>query len=212
MAFEAVIFDIGGVLERNPRTGWEERWALLLGMPRIEFDRLLEPIFNAGSIGTISLDEVQRRIAGALGLEDAQLRGLMDEMWTEYIGTLNEELAAYFAALRPRYRTGILSNSFVGAREREQRAYGFEDMCDAVIYSHEEGVRKPDSGFYGIVCRRLDVSPGQAIFLDDQPMAVEGARRVGMTAVRFLDNRQAIAELNAHLGVAADEFLPPSGS
>ncbi len=53
-------------------------------------------------------------------------------------------MASYFAALRPRYRTAILSDSFVGARKREQRAYGFADMCDKVAYSHEEGVGKPD--------------------------------------------------------------------
>jgi putative hydrolase of the HAD superfamily len=39
------------------------------------------------------------------------------ELWEEYLGTLNSELAIYFASLRPRVRTGILSNSF-GRRAR----------------------------------------------------------------------------------------------
>ncbi len=147
---------------------------------------------------------MERRIAAALGLDQSRLYGLMDDLWTEYLGTLNRELADYFAALRPRYRTGILSNSFAGAREREQRAYGFQDMCDLVVYSHEEGLRKPDPAFYELVCRRLDVGPRRALFLDDQLRCVEGARRVGMTAVRFVDNRQAIAELDAHLGRSDD--------
>ena len=33
----------------------------------------------------------------------------MDDLWAEYLGTLNEELTAYFASLRSgpvRYRTG----------------------------------------------------------------------------------------------------------
>jgi len=39
MAIEAVLFDIGGVLEETPRTGWEQRWADQLGMSIEEFER-----------------------------------------------------------------------------------------------------------------------------------------------------------------------------
>lgn len=39
MPIEAVIFDIGGVLEVTPPTGWLERWASRLG---------LSPIVGAG--------------------------------------------------------------------------------------------------------------------------------------------------------------------
>jgi FMN phosphatase YigB (HAD superfamily) len=73
----------------------------------------------------------------------------------------------------------MLSNSFVGAREREQRAY--------------------DPAIYQAVCDRLDVSPSEVVFLDDFDVGVEGARRIGMTAIRFTDTEQAIAELDHHL-------------
>ncbi len=200
MAFKAVIFDIGGVLEFNPRTGWQQRWATRLGLDRDTFDARLQPIWRMGDIGALSLAEVERRTAEALCLDGPTLRELMDDQWTEYLGTLNEVLARYFARLRPRYRTGIVSNSFVGAREREQAAYGFEGMCHAVVYSHEEGVKKPDGRIYEIVCRRLGVAPGESIFLDDVQACVEGARHIGMTAIAFLDNDQAVAELEHQLG------------
>jgi epoxide hydrolase-like predicted phosphatase len=151
--------------------------------------------------GTLGLSEVERQTARALGLDQRQVRALMDDLWTEYLGTRNERLAAYFAGLRPRYRTAILSNSFVGAREREQAAYGFEDMCDVVVYSHEEGLKKPDLRFYEIVCERLGVRAHEAIFLDDAPACVAGAQHAGMSAITFVDNDQAIAELDMQLGV-----------
>jgi epoxide hydrolase-like predicted phosphatase len=137
--------------------------------------------------------------AQTLGLDAEQLGRFMGDVWSEYLGTLNEALARYFAALRPRYRTGILSNSFVGAREREQRAHGFADMCDVIVYSHEEGTKKPDPAIYQAVCDRLDVSPRDVVFLDDREVGVAGARRIGMTAIRFTDTQQAIAELDHHL-------------
>ncbi len=38
------------------------------------------------------------------------------------------------------YRIALLSNSFVGARSREQEHYHFAEMTDLIIYSHEVGL------------------------------------------------------------------------
>lgn len=199
MPIEAVIFDIGGVLEVNPRTGWPERWAARLNMDLAAFERQLDAIWDPGSVGSTALEEIERQTAGALDLDPITLADLMQEAWAEYVGTLNQELTDYFASLRSRYRTGILSNSFVGAREREQEAYGFEDMCDAIVYSHEVGYLKPDPRIYHVVCDRLRVAPGEALLVDDVQANVDGARAVGMTAVTFVTNEQAISEIRAHL-------------
>jgi putative hydrolase of the HAD superfamily len=199
VAFRAVIFDIGGVLEINPRTGWQERWAARLGIDLAELNARLDPVWGGGDVGAVGLEDVERGIARELALDIASLRAFMADLWDEYLGRLNVELTRYFAALRPRYRTGILSNSFVGAREREQEAYGFEDLCDVLVYSHEEGMKKPDRRLYELVCRRLRVAPAEAIFVDDVEDCVEGARRAGLTAIRFRNNVQAIAKLNSLL-------------
>lgn len=123
----------------------------------------------------------------------------MDDPWAEYLGTPNTELIDYFTGLRDRVRTGILSNSFVGAREREQERYGFGDCCDVVVYSHEEGRMKPDPAFYAIVCARLGVSPEATVFVDDVPRCIEGAAAVGMTAILHRDNATTIAAVEAAL-------------
>lgn len=199
MPIEAVIFDIGDVLEINPRTGWPGRWASCLHMDVAVFERCLDAIWGPGSVGRSTLEEIERQTAAALGLDQAALTGLMDDAWSEYVGSLNQELADYFSRLRPRYKTGILSNSFVGAREREQAAYRFADMCDVIVYSHEEGCLKPDPRIYRIVCDRLGVAPEAAVLLDDVQANVDGARAVGMRAVTFATNDQAITEIQALL-------------
>ncbi len=195
----AVVFDIGGVLEVTPDTGWMARWAEDLGLAPEGFrERIREPAYE-GSRGQITLEEFVSAVREAFGLDDEQTSAFMDDLWHEYLGTLNTELLAYFSGLRGRVRTGILSNSFVGAREREQARYGFEDHCEVVVYSHEEGLMKPDPAFYAVVCERLDVLPEEVVFLDDVQMCVEGARAVGMTAILFENNASAIAEIEALL-------------
>lgn len=197
MAIQAVVFDIGGVLEVTPRSAWRERWAAGLGLTPAAFEERVNAIFEPGSTGGASLQAIERQVAEALGLGEADLAALMDDAWAEYLGSLSGELAGYFAGLRPRVCTGILSNSFVGAREREQALYGFEDMCDVIVYSHEEGWLKPDPRIYHAVCERLGCAPQNAVLLDDLPANIEGAHAVGMHGILFTDTARAIADLDA---------------
>lgn len=46
-----------------------------------------------------------------------------------------------------------------------------------------------------LICTRLDVPPGEMVFLDDSDVCVAGARDVGIHAVHYQDNAQVIAEI-----------------
>jgi epoxide hydrolase-like predicted phosphatase len=195
MVIRAVLFDIGGVLEITPDLGVDRQWETRLSLPDGEILARLRDVWRGGSIGTITLDDVHQALQERLGLDDQTLAQYMADVWREYLGTANTELIDYARRLRPRLRTGIVSNSFVGAREREQAAYGFEDLVEEIVYSHEVGFSKPDPRIYALACTRLDVAPEETVFLDDSDVCVTGARDVGIHAVRFLDNAQAIAEI-----------------
>jgi epoxide hydrolase-like predicted phosphatase len=197
MAIRAVVFDIGGVLEITPRTGWTEKWEKSLHLEPGGLNARLGNVWRDGSLGRCSEADVEERVGRILGIDRARVDALMDNLWEEYLGMLNVELAAYFARLRPRYRTGILSNSFVGAREREQERYRFGELCDLIIYSHEEGLEKPDPRFYALACTRLGVEPGEVAFLDDVAGHVLAARECGIHAILFRETAQAIADLDA---------------
>ncbi len=195
MAIRAVVFDIGGVLEITRDLGVTRRWETRLGLPAGGLSERMHDTWVGGGVGTITEDEVHQAVRERLGLDERQLAAFMADLWREYLGTPNTALIEYARGLRPRYRTGIVSNSFVGAREREQAAYGLEDLVDEIVYSHEAGMNKPDARIYALACARLDVLPEQAVFLDDVEPCVAGARAVGLHAIRYQDNAQAIAEI-----------------
>jgi epoxide hydrolase-like predicted phosphatase len=199
MAIRAVVFDIGGVLEITPDLGVTRQWENRLGLAAGELDERMRDAWRGGSIGTITLDDVHQALRDRLGLDERQLGAFMADLWREYLGTPNTELIEYARRLRPRYRTGILSNSFVGAREREQQAYGFEDLVDEIVYSHEAGMSKPDPRIYALACARLNVRPQQTVLVDDWDVAIAGAREAGLHAIRYRDNTQAITEIQALL-------------
>lgn len=200
LAIRAVVFDVGNVLELSEDNYVFDEWAASLGLTSSDFAERAQAAWDGGDIGTVTLEEVHRTLGEALGIDDAQVNGIMASMWREYLGTPNTAMTEWARGLRPRYKTGILSNSFVGAREREQAAYGYMDFIDDLVYSHEVGLLKPDPQIYLLSCERLGVQPSQAVFIDNHAPFAQAARDVGMHAVHFTgDNAKAIAQVSALL-------------
>ncbi len=146
-------------------------------------------VFDIGGVLEITPDlAVDRRWETRLGLPAGEMARRMGDVWMGGgLGMIT--LDDVHQAIRDR------RNSFVGAREREQAAYGFEDLVDEIVYSHEAGMGKPDPRSYALVCARLNVRPGEMVFLDDTDLCVAGAREAGIHAVHYRDNIQAIEEI-----------------
>jgi epoxide hydrolase-like predicted phosphatase len=196
MGIRAVVFDIGGVLEITPDLGVTARWESRLGLADGEMARRMGEIWAAGEIGAVTESDVRRATIDRLGITEEQAEAMSADFWTQYLGTPNAELIEYARGLRPRLRTGILSNSFVGAREREQAEYGFEELVDDIVYSHEAGISKPDPRIFKLACERLEVQPDEVIFVDNWEPHIAAAREVGLHGVHYRDdNAQAIREI-----------------
>ena len=210
MGIRAVAFDIGGVLERvDPEWQFLDRWRERLGLTADGYRRALVWPLNRVDPGesakTGGMTEVQlrQRYAAAIGLSEPQADEFMADMWDWYCGELDRELASYAASLRPRYRTGILSNSVDGARREEQSRYGFEQLVDVVVYSHEIGVAKPDPRAYRALCDELGVAPEELAFLDDRASNVEAACELGIRGFLHVTTAASVQSIDALLELAA---------
>jgi putative hydrolase of the HAD superfamily len=92
-------------------------------------------------------------------------------------------------------RMGLLTNN---VREWEPLWRGMvpiDEIFEVVVDSAFVGCRKPDPEIYEIVLERLGVAPGDCLFVDDVEANCEAAGALGMTAVHFRDNEQAIAAI-----------------
>ena len=197
MTIRAIVFDIGGVLEITPDLGVDEKWEQKLNLKSGELNERLREVWRGGTLGTITINQVHTQIGEIMNWSEAQVNEYMDDVWSEYLGTLNVELADYFRGLRPKYQTAIISNSFVGAREKEAEHYQFDTICDFIIYSHEVGLRKPDPRIFELACERLGLRPEEIIFVDDHHEVYASADTMGMHCIEFKDNAQTIADIEA---------------
>ncbi|GGM44861.1 HAD family hydrolase [Microbacterium saperdae] len=199
-----VLFDIGGVLELVDDDAWQEewwqRWCAVSGLERETFDARVEAAELPAIDLTVGTEAAfWNGLAAAIGLDKAQRTAMRADFWDAYCGTGNTELIEYARALRPRAGTAILSNSADGAREEEERRFGFSAMFDPICYSHEQGVNKPDPQAYLRALQRLGADPADVLFIDDHQSAVDGAHAVGIRAILHRDNATTIA--------AIEEFL-----
>ncbi|MEQ4209884.1 HAD family phosphatase [Actinopolymorpha sp. B9G3] len=202
MVVHAVIFDIGGVLERTEEVHvFLDPWRERLGMTDDAFTAALTAADPDNGMGTggMSLDQWRNRCTEELGLSSEQADAFVADMWDWYCGELDEELLAYAASLRPRYQTAIISNSGSGAREVEEARYGFSTYFDPIIYSHEVGLLKPDPRIYALACDRLGLVPEEMVFLDDSQVCVDGARAFGMHGVLHESTATSIRAIDALL-------------
>ena len=207
---KAVVSDIGGVFElepqgRDPTARFPEMiadWEVRLHLPpgalyarRKAMNRFFDASGKDGELGTLSQAEWQEGLRQFIGLTPAQLEVFVEDFWKTYLGDPNPELVAYFRVLRPRYRTALLSNSFDGAREREEDRYHFAELVDFIIYSHEVGLAKPDPRIYALTSQRLGVQPQEIVFLDDAERIVATAAAFGFHPIHYHTNAQAIAQI-----------------
>jgi HAD superfamily hydrolase (TIGR01509 family) len=61
------------------------------------------------------------------------------------------------------------------------------------------GIRKPDTRIYTITLERLGVSADAALFVDDVELNCHAAGELGIEAVWFRDNEQAIEDIERAL-------------
>ena len=194
----AIVLDIGSVLEVIDDSVFPGPFEVRHGLPPGACRAIPEFAGDPG-LGELTEAEVRAHFQRHLGLNDEQADELMRDYWTWYCGTLDRDLFDWFAAQHGSYKTGILSNSGPGAREAERR-WGFEDVTDDVVYSHEVGLAKPDPRIYELTTRRLDVEPHEVAFLDDVQANVDAARAAGWHAVLHVDTPTSIRALEALIG------------
>jgi epoxide hydrolase-like predicted phosphatase len=200
----AVIFDIGGVLERvaDADAVLGAKWRDRLGLDQAGFVaamRRVDPELRSQT-GEMSEAEYRERCATELGLSPAKADEFMADMWDWYCGELDDDLMAFAASLRPGLRTAIISNSADGSRREETGRYAFDQLFDPIIYSHEVGVAKPDPAIFELTCARMGQEPAQTVFVDDVPGHVAAAGTVGMHAIVHVSTAETMAAVNALLG------------
>jgi putative hydrolase of the HAD superfamily len=207
----AVISDFGGVLTNHlieafgafqDETGISPE-QLNRGMTRIG-DRDGEyPLFRLER-GELSEEQFLQDLSWALE-EELGHRPQLHRFREIYFAALhpNEPMIDVMRGARDRgYRMAILTNNVREWEEVWRSKLPLDEIFDLVVDSAWVGMRKPDPAIYRLTIERLGgLPPEEHLFVDDNELNIAAARELGLHAVHFRSNEQAIPEIRAALGL-----------
>jgi len=182
----AVVFDLGGVLlDWNPRYLYRK----LFGGDDAAMERFLAEVCTMEWHHAHDLGVPPERNVTALAQQHPDQADLIwawsrrsEEMIRGPIDgsvRLLEELTARGV---PCYG---LTNMERETYPLRQQRFPFLSWFDGTVVSGFEGVAKPDPAIFELLLDRFDLDPATTLFIDDSPVNVEAARRVGIQAVEF---------------------------
>lgn len=179
----AIIFDCFGVLYRGSLTHLAE-----LASPADQ--QAIRDLAHASDHGFMSHDEYFAQLAALVHKPAAEVEAIVRERHVR-----NEALMAFVRELHGRYKVGLLSNIGRGVMDELIPSEEQHELFDAVILSSDVGMVKPDPLMFELMAERLGCEPEQCVMVDDLPVNIDGADRVGMPGIIFTSLSQLRLEL-----------------
>lgn len=112
----------------------------------------------------------------------------------------NEEMIELMRELKARGLTmAMLTNNVREWEPLWRSMLPVDEIFETIVDSAFVGCRKPEARIYELTLERIGMPAEACLFIDDLGPNCEGAEAVGMNAIHFRDNGQAIADVRAAL-------------
>jgi putative hydrolase of the HAD superfamily len=194
---KAVILDYGEVLCYPPTTEEMGRMATRFGKDPVPFRKFWDRDRLRYDRGDLSPEAYWSGVAKETGAQltpeqVAQLRQWDLEMW----GHDNPTMVTWLRQMHSSgIKTGLLSNMPHEMVQYVRQKFAWLDQFDHLTFSAEVNLIKPDAAIYEHSLRGVGVAASESLFVDDKEPNVQGARAVGMRAIRFQSIEQLAADL-----------------
>jgi putative hydrolase of the HAD superfamily len=210
VAIKAVISDFGGVLTTPLLSSFAaiqdeigiEAGTLGVAMQRIAEREGEHPLFELERGRVTEADflaALRRELAVDLGHEPELHR--FSEIYFEALD-VNEPMIGVMRDAKSRgYRMALLTNNVREWEPQWRAMVPVDEIFELIVDSAYVGMRKPEPEIYELTVERLGdgIGPPDCLFVDDVEHNIYAARELGMQAVHFQSNEQAIPQIEAAL-------------
>jgi epoxide hydrolase-like predicted phosphatase len=201
MTIRAVIFDLGGVIVRTEYQAPRQRLAERFGMDYEDIEKI---VFGGGangsaaraSVGEITEEAHWGHVMKILKRPAGESQSIQKEFFAGDV--VDRTLINFVRSLKPKYKTGLISNAWSGLRAYIVREK-IDDAFDSIVISAEVGSAKPSAKIYKIALEQLGVSPNEAVFVDDSIENIEACEKLGLKGVHFRDPDSAMEQVKTWL-------------
>jgi len=184
----SLLVDLDGVLRFwDPSNDIQAEGAYGLPVGSIRATAFTPDLLLLAITGRISDEEWRRRIADRLKLHVPHRDAVRAvTAWSESLGEVNPDVLALVATCRRQASVHLLTNATSRLRRDLQRL-GLSDVLDGVISSAEVGIPKPEAGIFEAALSVTGVAASETLFVDDAPLNVSAATRIGIIGHVFVE-------------------------
>lgn len=191
---KAIIFDCFGVLTVDR---WLEFCESITDRDIREEARSFNYLYDAGKM---PLEEFIEKMAKLSGRDKQEIISI----FTNPVAAKNVELIDYIRSLKPKYKIGMLSNVATNWVREVLLTAEEQKLFDAMVFSYEIRAGKPDAIAYKTALEKLQVTPEDAVFIDDLLRYVEGAKKQGIKSIQYKSFPQMKKDLEPVLAGSND--------
>ncbi|HXM20667.1 MAG TPA: HAD family phosphatase [Terriglobales bacterium] len=197
----AIFWDVGGVLLSN---AWdhEQRQRTLkhFALDELEFENRHEMLVSSLERGKISLQEYLERTIFY------RPRSFTLDALKEFMFSLSQPDTATLQLAAELTRSGKYLMSTINNESKELnlfriQTFGLREIFSLFVSSCFVGLRKPEEGIYRLALEITQRAPEECCFVDDRPLNLDSASRLGMHVIQMENAEQLRRELQK-LGVA----------
>jgi putative hydrolase of the HAD superfamily len=198
----ALFLDVGGVLLTN---GWDrnsrKQAAATFGFDYAEMDERHHLTYDTYEVGKISLDTYLDRIVFF------QPRSFSKDDFSKFMFEQSKpysDMIQYCKQLKATHnlKVGVISNEARELTEYRIDKFALGSFVDFFVSSCFVHFRKPDEDIFKLALDMVQVEPSACVYMDDRPLFVEVACKLGMTSIHHKNietTRQALESMGLTL-------------
>jgi putative hydrolase of the HAD superfamily len=196
----ALFWDVGGVLLSN---AWDheqrEQSLKRFGVDEVEFESRHEMLVSSFERGKITLhDYLERTIF-------YRPRSFSEEAFTQHMFSLSQPDPEALQLATELTQSGKYLMSTINNESKELnffriQTFGLREVFRLFVSSCFVGLRKPEEGIYRLALEITQRPPEECCFVDDRPLNLDSAAKLGMHVIQMENVAQLHQEL-AKLGV-----------
>ncbi len=197
---KAIFWDVGGVILSNAWDHKQRRRALQeFQLDESEFDDRHDMLVSSFERGKINLTEYLERTIFY------RPRLFTPEAFREFMYSLSQPVPEVLAVARElsdsgEYFMATINNELTDLNAFRIKQFGLQEIFEVFVSSCFVGLRKPEEGIYRLALQITQRPPEQCCFIDDRPLNLDSAKRLGMHAINMQTPTQLRQDLGA-LGV-----------
>jgi putative hydrolase of the HAD superfamily len=196
----ALFWDVGGVLLSNAWDREQRRRTLKeFNLDEIEFESRHEMLVSSFERGKITLQNYLERTVFY------RPRSFTAEAFTQHMFSLSTPNPETLQLGKELSRSGKYQMSTINNESKELDLYriqtfGLREIFSLFVSSCFVGLRKPEEGIYRLALEITQRPPEECCFIDDRPLNLDSASRLGMQVIQMKTAEQLRADLQK-LGV-----------